>query len=154
MIFAGCGKNASPTAGDSTSPVEISGNFGALMNPNLSSRQMMFHGIKIGDPESAVLALPNAHEAPNGLVDFEAWHVAYLVKGGYVTELYIAGPELSKSLDLHHSGDIEVKFGRADIADDSESQGEYDYSGRHLRIAYGPPEAGLSTLWVSVTLVR
>jgi hypothetical protein len=161
VISAACNKNtSSPTtdapAADPNAPVEISGNYGALMNPNLASTQLTFHGIKVGDPESAVLNLPNAHEEPNGDVYFEAWHGSYFLKGGYVSEINIAGPQLSKALDLHHSGDILAKFGRADNADDQEvnGEGEYDYSSRHLRITYGPPDAGSSTLWVSITLER
>jgi hypothetical protein len=154
VFSSGCVKSPPSITANAESPGELSGDFRALLDRNLTAAQMSFHGVRLGDPESATLALPGAYRSRNSLVCIDAWHAAFLIDGGTVAEIHFADPQLSKLFDLHQPDDVQMRLGKADSADANMNSGSFTYYNRHLRVDCDAPEVGSNVLWVGVTLVR
>ncbi|MGD0138364.1 MAG: hypothetical protein ABSD28_05765 [Tepidisphaeraceae bacterium] len=145
--------------------VEIANNFSALANPSLPATKMSFHGVMLGSPESAALALPHAQEfQKRGYAEIECddLHVDFEIRDGLVKSIYLTDPSLENALNIHELQDVQMRFGKADEADvnpanplSANESGQYIYFGRHLIIDIWPdarPHGPFVTF--SVTLIQ
>jgi hypothetical protein len=145
--------------------VEISGDFTVLKNRDLTADHMAFHGVMIGSPESAALALPRAQKfEKKGFDEIECddLHAAFVARKGIVTEICILDPTLEDKLNVHQLDDVQMRFGKADRADVDPGDpppvnecGRYFYYDRHIEV-YLCPDAKSDGpfIVISVTLVQ
>jgi hypothetical protein len=111
VLLASCAM-LHPRAAHVPQPSEIADHPAILYDRTIPTTQMTLHGIRLGDPRSAIPAWRIDHERDNWIVCDDSSR--YRIENNVVAALGVWDNRILYKLNIHSPADIEARFGKPD----------------------------------------